>query len=634
MQLPISRFTRRAAALSVALALAVPGIALADLNELQKLSPTANPGALAGHTVAVNGGVAVVGAPDDSGGGSCVAGAGAAYVYVLSGGIWMAQQTLCAADGVAGDQFGETVSVTNGNIAVGAPARNGNTGAVYVFHTDDNLTWNPLVTLTDGAPPNGNLGFSVSIQGFTVAAGAPHASVGNRTNTGVTLVYTSNDSGATWTRTTFRANGGQARTGSLFGSSVSLSGSTILVGAPGYHTGNKQNSGNVFVFVNNGSIWTQQANIRPANVANAVTGTGVSLFQNTAAFGAPGNQRVYIYTRTGTSWSNTSTINGGVSGFGHSVSIQGSPAFSFLAVGSPADNSGGGRAFEFGSNGGPYSQLNELIATDNAGGDAFGNSVGLDAGQIFVGAPNQATFGAAYAFKFQNPSVTKITGFSADPSLTGVPYTVTVTVTDGSGNNDTPTGSVHLDDSNGGSCDALLALDPDLGNTDGHAIGSCALTSNFFGTLTMNASYGGDANFSASGDSTSHDVTGNHFVFNPATPANQLQGTEANGIVVELRDGADNLVASDSITQVTVLVNDTCGGQTSLGTVTLTNGVADFTGLGPKFYTATSGGALTMNAQQEPFNVLTSPSSATSGSFDVDTNPDIVFADGFEDCRL
>ena len=255
----------------------------------------------------------------------------------------------------------------------------------------------------------------MSIQGFTVAAGAPHATVGKRADTGITIVYTSNDSGSTWTHTTFRANGGQARTGSLFGSAVSLSGSTILVGAPGYHTGNKQNSGNVFVFVNSGSLWTQQANIRPANAANFLTGSAVSLFQNTAAFGAPGANSgkgtVYIYRRTGTSWAQTSTISatGGANGdhFGKSVSIQGSPAFSFLAAGAPAANAAAGKAYEFGSSGGAYSQLNELIATDNASGDAFGASADLNSGQIIVGAPGHGGTGEAYVFQFQNPSVRK-----------------------------------------------------------------------------------------------------------------------------------------------------------------------------------------------------------------------------------
>jgi len=158
------------------------------------------------------------------------------------------------------------------------------------------------------------------------------------------------------------------------------------------------------------------------------------------------------------------------------------------------------------------------------------------------------------------------------------------------------------------------------------------------GSLTINASYGGDLTYSSSTDSHAHKVSGNHFVFNPVTPPNVLQGTEATGVVVELRDGADALI-NDSTTQVVVTVQNTCGDTITIGTLTLTNGVADFSGLGPKFYTVTSNGALSFTAQESPFDLNTSPSSATSGNFDVDSNAvadggDIVFADGFEECRL
>jgi hypothetical protein len=192
----------------------------------------------------------------------------------------------------------------------------------------------------------------------------------------------------------------------------------------------------------------------------------------------------------------------------------------------------------------------------------------------------------------------------------------------------TPTGSVHFDDSNGGACDAPLSED-----TLGTAVGKCSITSNFFGSLTLNASYGGDLNFAAKSDSVQHNVTGNHFVFDPATPPNVLQGTQETGVVVKLLNGAGTLI-DDSTTQVTVSMQDPCGDPLPItfGTLTLTNGVADFSNLGPRFYTPITG--LNYNAQQEPFVLATSPSSATSLNFDVDANTDILKADGFEDCRL
>jgi hypothetical protein len=91
------------------------------------------------------------------------------------------------------------------------------------------------------------------------------------------------------------------------------------------------------------------------------------------------------------------------------------------------------------------------------------------------------------------PSVTKITSTSVDPgsASTGVAYTVNVNVDHDLLGTGTPTGSVHVDDGAGGSCDATL---------DGSGNGSCDVTSNFFGFVTLTATYGGDLTFSPSQD--------------------------------------------------------------------------------------------------------------------------------------
>jgi hypothetical protein len=632
------RFGGRAAILTLLLVSALsPGLALADLNEEQELTPTANALAAAGTSSAIFGDTAVVGAPNDTGDVvTCAVGAGAAYVYTRSGTLWTKVATLCASDGALGDRFGASVSINSGNIAVGAPSRAAGAGAVYVY-SGGGATWTENGTILTSAQTTANggagqLGSAVSIQGFTVAAGAPHSKLNGKADAGITVVFTSNDSGNTWTTTTFRANGGQARAGGLFGTSVSLSGSTILVGAPGYTTGHPH-SGTVFVFVNNGAVWTQQANIRPANTTNAFTGTAVSLFQDTAAFGAPGagsgKGAVYVYQRTGTTWTSQAsiTVPGSANGdnFGASVSIEGTPA-SYLAAGAPFANSTAGTAYQYFSSGGAFSLTDQLVATDNAATDNFGSSLSLDSGRILVGAPGKnISVGASYVFKFLAESVTAITGFSTDPdpSLTGVPYTVTVTVTDGTGGTGTPTGSVHLDDSNGGTCDATLSAS---GDPDGHAVGSCQLTSSFFGTLTMNASYGGDGSFAPSSASVPHDVTGNHLAFVPSPPPDVLQGNAVAGLTVQVLDGSNALITSDSTTQVTLTVDDSCGNTDSIGTLTVTNGVADFSGVGPKFYTLATG--LSVHA------VSSNATTAANDNINVVANTDFVFADGFEDCRL
>ena len=626
-----ARFFGRVAATSLIFA-ALPGIALADLNEEQKLSPPSVPGAKAGQASAIFGDTALVGAPNDSGDVvGCQAGAGAAYVYTRSLTIWTKVATLCASDGVSGDQFGAAVSLSSGNIAIGAPGRNSNAGAVYTF-TGGGASWaqnpNVLIAAVSAGSAAGRLGTSVSTQGFTVVAGAPTTLIG-RIEVGVAIAFNSIDSGATWTRFTFRptGNGGNSRKGGHFGTAVSLSGSTVLVGAPTTKQGSHA-FGAAFIFINNGGVWTQQARLAPSKKSGEMYGTAVWLSANTAVFGATGANNgkgsVYVYTRTGTTWTqqNTITASGGVAGdlFGSSVSNEGSLVF----VGAPAANSGGGKGYEFSKSGNNYSLINALVATDNAAGDNFGTSIGSDAGRIIVGAPSaNATAGAAYVFKFKQPSVTTITCFSSDsvscvpqePSLTGVPYTVFVHVDHVAGDSGTPTGSVDLDDSQGGVCS--------IPTLDGSGNGSCQLTSNFFGQLTMTASYGGDFTFAPSIATAQHAITGNHLVFNPAPP-NVLQGNTVNGLIVNVVDGADALITSDSTTQVTVTVDDSCGNSNVIGTLTLTNGVADFSGLGPKFYTLAVG----LGVQA----VSNNATSAAHAGFDVVNNPDLVFADSFEDC--
>jgi hypothetical protein len=618
-----ARFGGRMARFAMLVTASLPGLALAvdQSTEEQKLVDLGGVAAAGGgKSVAISddGMIAVVGAPTD--------GNGAAYVYTRNVTLWTEVATLRASDAASGDQFGASVSIsgdiTHGaNIAVGAPGRSSGAGGVYLF-SGNNASWTQNVSspLTSAQTAGGHLGSSVSVEGFRIAAGAPNTNVGNRANVGVTVVFNSTDAAhLVFTSSAFRPNGGQSRNGGLFGTSVSLSGSTVLVGAPGYHTGNKQNSGNVFVFVNNGGGWTQQASIRPANVANNFAGTSVSLFSNTAAFGAPGNSNnkgaVYVYNRTGTSWSQTATVTapGGVAGdqFGTTVSQLGQ----FLIAGTPFANSGGGAAYEFGLVSNAYTLLTNFNASDNAAGDAFGTSIDVNSGRAIVGAPNTAgTSGAAYVFKFLQPDTTVIDGTSDDPnpSLTGVAYTVNLHV-DGGGAG-TPTGSVNVDDSNGGNCTATL---------DGTGHGSCQLTSNFFGALTLNANYGGDLSFSPSTGHLPHTVTGNHLVFNPAPPLDIPQGDQFVG-TIQVQNGGNALISSNNTTQVMLTLTDSCGTANAIGPVTAVNGVATFNAIGPRFYTL--GTSLTITAQSE-----NDGTALGSANINIVANPtDFIFAGNFD----
>jgi hypothetical protein len=158
--------------------------------------------------------------------------------------------------------------------------------------------------------------------------------------------------------------------GDSFGSSVSLSGDTLAVGARGEDSnatginGNEDdnsadNSGAVYVFTRAGMTWTQQAYIKASNTNGSdAFGSSVSLSGDTLAVGAVGeasnatgingneadnNARysgaVYVFTRAGTTWTQQAYIKASNTNvedyFGSSVSLSGDT----LAVAAPFEAS-------------------------------------------------------------------------------------------------------------------------------------------------------------------------------------------------------------------------------------------------------------------------------------------------------
>ncbi len=112
-------------------------------------------------------------------------------------------------------------------------------------------------------------------------------------------------------------------------------------------------------------------------------------------------------------------------------------------------------------------------------------------------------------------------------------------------------------------------------------------------------------------------------------PANVVQGTALGTVVVTEEDGNGNVIG-DSSSTVDFTITTACG-TVDLGSVTMVNGVATLTS-SQLFYTVTSGGALSINASIT--SGATAIAAATSSSFDVTANGDLIFADGFENCRL
>ena len=530
------RLSHWSASLLLGLAFAPAIYAAAPLNQEAKFADVSLPaGAHSGATVAISGDTAVVGAPLEN------SSSGAAYVYFKTGGVWALQEKLTASDGAVGDRFGAAVSIAGEVVAVGAPGRATATGSVYTF-TRSGTDWNQDSTVLEGSStsPGNQFGFSVSVQNTDMAVGAPFQTVAGKASKGAAYAFTNNGSG--WVQQQrITENKKSVKGGAQVGWSVSLSGNTIAAGAPGANRGKKTNVGAVFIYVRNGTVWTRQVRLDPGGTGDDRVGSAVTLFSNALVIGADGsevsgnvNQGVaYFETRTGTSWTLRSTLTSSDGAahdhFGASVAMAGQ----FAVIGAPQDDPtpgvGAGKAYLFGFTGADtLSEINALVATDNAAGDNFGAAAAFNSNRALVGAPyadsTGVDAGAGYVFAFAETGTTTTIGTIApEPSLTGQSYNVPVTVAATAG---TAIGAVNVDDGDGATCTITLAA----------GAGNCNLVSVSPGLHTITANYSGTLVFASSSDTESHLVNGPDL-----------------GITKD--DGLDGVVAGQHITYTIVVSN-------------------------------------------------------------------------------
>ena len=271
-------------------------------------------------------------------------------------------------------------------------------GSVFVF-TRINNSWSQQERLFAPDPADDySFGWSVSISNDTVLIGAP---VEN--SPGYTYVFTR--TGNSWTQQA-KLLASDGREADLFGASVSLDGDTALIGAPADGV-TSTSSGCVYVFTRSGATWTQQAKIIASDcIRKDQFGISVSLDGDTALIGAQqlesywGTGRAYIYTRSGTMWTQQAKLlaSDGEIGdsFGYSVSISNDTAL----IGAHWDDHGGGSAYVFTRTGSTWTQQQKLQVSDKLGA-RFGISVALDGDTALIASffdGDVERFGSAYIF--------------------------------------------------------------------------------------------------------------------------------------------------------------------------------------------------------------------------------------------
>lgn len=352
-----------------------------------------------GYSVAISGDTAVIGARQD---GSI----GSAYVFVKSGGVWTQQQKLTASDPAVNDFCGCSVGISGDTIVVGALYNDdggADSGSVYVFTRVD-ATWTQQVKLAaSDAAAGDHFGESVSISGNSIVVGAPGNGVG-----GSVYVFTGSD--ALWTEQA-KLNGSDTVADDAFGASVSISGDTLVVGARADDDAGTS-SGSAYVFFRNASTWSQQAKLVASDAGGGDQfGFAVSLSGDTIVVGALydddgglSSGSAYVFNRTGTVWTQQAKLvaSDAAEGnqFGSSVGISNDT----VVVGAVGDDdiaSGSGGAYVFLRNGGDWKQQTKLKADDAAANDAFGHSAAISGDNALIGAVRDSGGGSAYTYFFK-----------------------------------------------------------------------------------------------------------------------------------------------------------------------------------------------------------------------------------------
>jgi hypothetical protein len=337
---------------------------------------------------------------------------------------WKQVGYIKASNPAEGSQFGHAVAVSGdgSTVAVGAQMENNAAGAAYIYVRSGDRWTEQASIAASNADQGDQFGSSIALSadGNTLAVGAYFEDSaakginGNQADNSMNeagAVYVFTRTGTTWSQQAYikASNTGEPQDGDTFGASIALSddGNTLAVGSPGEDSGSPGINGNqadnsalgagaVYVFTRSGTTWSQQAYVKSA--APRTTGAGGDLFGYSVALNADG-----------------STLAVGVFDEGGSSNV----------INGPVDNKlpGAGCVYVFTRKGGAWSQQAYLKASTQDRGDSLGAWVAVSddgntvvAGAIDedsmttgvntvqsghsgrVGAPDDLSSGAAYVF--------------------------------------------------------------------------------------------------------------------------------------------------------------------------------------------------------------------------------------------
>ncbi len=312
---------------------------------------------LFGSSVALDTGIAVVGALGAQVGNDALA--GKAYLYTKdSSGVWGPAATAIWSAGTnagAGTIFGSSVAVDSNTVVIGSPGEDSGSGAAYVF-TKTNNVWSAVrLTASDRADAD-SFGRWVAVDGDFVVVGSWRDDDGG-TDSGSVYVFTKPSGGwGTWVTLstsskaalTAKLTASDAAADDHFGWSVAVDGDNVVVGAYG-NDDDGTDSGSVYLFTKPSGGWVDTTETvkltAPDGAADDNFGDSVAAGGGRVIVGAPGDESdkgaAYVFSIP--AWSNISNSDEDTTS--HTVTgLTNGVEYTFLIR--PVDSGGPGPASE------------------------------------------------------------------------------------------------------------------------------------------------------------------------------------------------------------------------------------------------------------------------------------------------
>ncbi len=345
---------------------------------------------------------------------------------------------LTASDGTDGDKFGISVAIDGNTVVVGAPT-DGEPGKVYVFVKPqqgwENMMQTAILTPSDGI--GGDLfGGSVSISGQTIVVGAVGSTVNGNHDQGAAYIFVQPPSGWSNANETAKLSAADGAEDLGFGSAVGVSGTTVAVGAEGGNA-NDPTVGTAYIFSEPPGGWATMTQTAELSASDASAydefGSSIAVDDGTVLVGAyedgctcnVGPGAGYLFVEPSSGWANMTetaklTASDGKIGdlFGKSVSVSGNTA----VVGAPRNDNGHGALYIFVEPTKGWSTMTQTAKLEVPKSAGVGNSVSISGEVLVTGSPLAPPMETGAAYVFLKPAG----GWkdSSKPALTAsVPFT-------------------------------------------------------------------------------------------------------------------------------------------------------------------------------------------------------------------